>query len=522
VLETQTAPHGGRRHIRAGRLGGLDPVAWLMMLVPAAVAAVTGGDRLGQPALWRDEAATKEIAGRPISQILATLPHDDAEHGFYYILIHLTGTSSELALRLPSLIAMVVASACTALIAGRLADRAGGADQAGGSRSWLTGMVAGVLFAMAPSTVSYAQLARSYAIVTMCATIATLVLLKAVTQSGRGWWVAYGAVILLTGMFNLFGLLLALCHGVSLAVARRTGDLRRWLVAAVAAGVLLIPVAIGSYSQRGALNWMSQNPHWWRNFVVFLQSGPGSSRLAALAAVLALAGIAVEVTRAKGRLTLGPAAVAAPWLLVPPVLLLTVSQMRPVWDIRYVEFCVPAFAILIAWGLDGLARLAAASLRVPKLAWIPMVAATVAGLVAVAPAVATARSSRPDNLRAEAAIIARHARPGDVVIYFPVNDRIVSMPYPGPFEKLRDIALATPPAESDTLYGTDVTPAQLRERWVNVTRVWVVTSSEVNYFSTGRATPLDLEERRLIAGMRVIGHWRDGDTELILYSDATT
>ena len=63
--------------------------AWAAPLAAALTGLAAGGYRLGQPPLWRDEAATKEIAGRSVPQILATLPHDDAVHGAYYILIHL-------------------------------------------------------------------------------------------------------------------------------------------------------------------------------------------------------------------------------------------------------------------------------------------------------------------------------------------------------------------------------------------------------------------------------------------------
>ena len=123
-----------------------------------------------------------------------------------------------------------------------------------------------------------------------------------------------------------------------------------------------------------------------------------------------------------------------------------------------------------------------------------------------------------DNLELEARIIAANARPGDIVFYLPINDRIVSMPFPGPWRTLRDIALARSPVASDTLYGTDVSPAELLRRYTHVTRVWLVTSSEVSDEHWAEATPLDKEEARLIGVMRKIRTWRDSDTELTLYS----
>jgi hypothetical protein len=206
-----------------------------------------------------------------------------------------------------------------------------------------------------------------------------------------------------------------------------------------------------------------------------------------------------------------------------------------------VEFCLPALAICIAAGITGLWRLAASALgrlardgsasgqsasargAVALLACLPAAAAAVALAVALPPADAVVRqpSYRPDDLEHEAQIVAANYQPGDIVFFIPVNDRIVSMPFPGPWQKLRDIALADSPASSDTLYGTDVSPAELLKRYPHVTRVWVVSSSEVPeaaYLASAQATPLDREEFALVGAMRQLHRWRDGDTELTLYA----
>jgi mannosyltransferase len=157
------------------------------------------------------------------------------------------------------------------------------------------------------------------------------------------------------------------------------------------------------------------------------------------------------------------------------------------------------------------------------LACLPAVAVAVALAVALKPADAVVRQPgyRPDNLEREAHIIAANDKPGDIVFFIPINDRIVSMPFPGPWQKLRDIALATTPVASNSLYGTDVSPAELLKRFTHVTRVWVVSSSEVpepEYLGSAQATPLDREEFRLTGAMRKIHMWRDGDTDLTLYA----
>ena len=534
-----------RRHRgRNGRAPWSTLVDWSVPVGPAVLGFVAGAYHAGIPPLWRDEAATKAIAARPVGQILATMSHDDVVHCAYYLVVHVfirVIGSSNGALRLPSVLAMTIACAFTALIGQRLSGSAGRLVSAG------TGVTAGVVFALLPATIRYAQEARSYAIVTMMATVATYLLLRAVGDGGRRWWGGYGAAIFLTGLFNIFGLLLVVAHGLTLlAAGRRPGPAGRpglprppglplrWLGATLTATVLTLPVVILAYRQRNALSWMSSSEQVTRNVTALTRLWAGSAGLAW--PVFGLAALGVVVSVIAGGRDLTPGTVALPWLVAPPVILLAISTTHPVYDERYVEFCLPALAICVASGITWLWRLAATALRrsgpdgtgrgrpaLAGLAAVPAVIVAVALVVALAPADTAVRQpgSRPDNLELESAIIAANARPGDIVFYIPLNDRIVSMPFPDPWRTLRDIALATSPERSNSLYGTDVTPAELLTRFTRVTRVWVVTSSEVpeaKYLSSPQATALDRKEFRLVGARREVRTWRDGDTVLILYA----
>ena len=99
---------------------------WLVVALPALVELVVGGYRISGPSFWRDEAYTITGSQRPASAILAMIPHEDAFHGLYLLLMHpviaIWGTS-ETALRLPSLIAMCAAVGLTAALGRRLARR---------------------------------------------------------------------------------------------------------------------------------------------------------------------------------------------------------------------------------------------------------------------------------------------------------------------------------------------------------------------------------------------------------------
>ena len=397
--------------------------------------------------------------------------------------------------------------------------------------------------------IRYAQEARSYAIVTMLAAIATYLLLRAVDGGRPRWWAAYGAAVFVTGLFNIFGLLIVVAHGLTLlatgwgAPVGRRGRRGRygsdsasagvpkargrqllgvplgWLTAGLVAVVLLAPLAAMAYAQRNALSWLTATASVSRDAVALAHFWAGSPGL--VWPVFGLAALGVVASLIAGPRSLSPATVALPWLVAPPAILLAVSTTHPVYDERYVELCLPALAICVAAGITGLWRLAAIALG--QLACLPAVAAAAALAVALQPADAVVRqpSYRPDDLEYEAQIIAANDKPGDIVVFIPINDRIVSMPFPGPWRKLRDIALADSPVSSDTLYGTDVSPAELLKRFTHVTRVWVVSSSnipEATYLASAKATPLDKEEFALVGGMRQIHRWRDGDTELTLYA----
>ena len=59
---------------------------WLVVGLPALVELVVGGYRISGPSFWRDEAYTITGSQRPVSSILAMIPHEDAFHGLYLLL----------------------------------------------------------------------------------------------------------------------------------------------------------------------------------------------------------------------------------------------------------------------------------------------------------------------------------------------------------------------------------------------------------------------------------------------------
>jgi mannosyltransferase len=273
-----------------------------------------------------------------------------------------------------------------------------------------------------------------------------------------------------------------------------------------------------AFGQRGQISWMTR-PHF-QAIVVLAYNSAGSWRLIAPIFALAVGGLLAELVVDRGRQPLTPGVVAFPWMIGPAVILIGVSEIHPVYDERYVEYCLPALAILVAWGITWITRLATATpLGQAGIAWLPS-AVVIMGLLAllVTPdKIIRLSYARPDNFLAASTIVRHHEKPGDIILYVPANGRIISTAYPGPFKKLRDIALAASPLASATISGTEVSASVLQSRFVHVTRVWTVMGTNADG-STGAVTPTDEEKLDLIWGMKKIGQWWDGDTVLALYA----
>jgi mannosyltransferase len=490
---------------------------WVVVAVPAVAELVIGGYRLSGPALWRDEAYTIDASSRSSGEIFALLRHVDAVHGLYYLLMHLViavlGASAQ-AIRLPSLVAATVAASLTAVLGRRLARVAALPAPS------FTGMLAGVGLAALPQTTFYAQDARPYAMVMMCAVAATYLLVRAVADGRPGWWAGYCAALAVTGALNLFALLLVGAHALTLLTVWGRVRQWRWLAAVAAAALALSPVIYYGYLQRGAVGWLTKpGPHAIARLTA---SFAGSKTLAPLVAAIALCGVIGGWPRRGGR-ELTPAAVAVPWLLLPAAVLLAVSQIHPVYDARYVAFSLPALALLVAAGLSWLARAAARSPLAQagaRLAWAPAILIIIlVGALLVRPQWAVRQPhSRQDNSKV-AAIIAANERPGDAILYIPSRLRATKYPYTAVWARLRDIALARSPAASANLAGTQVSPAVLTQRFRGVDRAWLVTQRSVPHEALHRRKTQ--AELRLVGTMHLIGQWQVGPTVLRLYSRTT-
>jgi mannosyltransferase len=163
------APNAVADGKRAGELRDYNPGPLWMRVLPPVVTLLVMLAGVTVPSYWRDEAATLAAVQRPFGDMIRMLGNVDAVHGAYYFLawvvVRLFG-SGELALRLPSAIAMALAAGFVAALGRRIVS-----PQAG--------LAAGILFALVPDITLYGTDARSYALVTAMAAVASYVLVRA-------------------------------------------------------------------------------------------------------------------------------------------------------------------------------------------------------------------------------------------------------------------------------------------------------------------------------------------------------
>ncbi|MFE7357637.1 hypothetical protein ACFU8Q_31945 [Streptomyces sp. NPDC057543] len=406
-----------------------------------------------QHTLWRDEAATWQVARRSVADIWHMLGQVDAVHGLYYLLMHGLFEcfgSSTTTLRLPSVLAMSLAAACVAAIARRLAGQ-------------LVGLTAGLAFGLLPAVQFYLQEGRSYALIAMGAGISTLLLVTMLEGCRRRCrWTAYGGTVLVCALLNWLSLLILPAHLATLVwVKAERGIWGRWVGASAAAVAAALPLILFSRSQSEQVSWIP--PLSWHMLI-----GP--------VVLLLIGGIGALADRPRsGRLSV--AAVGLPLLAVPQIGLIGLSLVQPLFLDRYVLFSMLGLALLIGAALGAAVAALGKRFRWTS-AWLLPVAVVVA-VLALLPQLLAKRSpaSRVDDVLAVAADVRHLKKAGDAVVFIPAARRDTALVSPDDFAGLRDIALVESAAASGTLKGLEASPDQIRTDLLSQQRVLLVTDA---------------------------------------------
>jgi mannosyltransferase len=424
-------------------------------LAPALLTLALGLWRVSRPALWADELATWGAVRLSWSQLFSLLGNVDATVGPYYVLLKIWTTvagTSDLALRLPSVLTMAGAAALVAVLGARLAAAGSGRLARG------TGLLAGLLFAVVPATSRYGQEARPYAATVLLACAATLALIGLIERPGPLRALGYGACVLLLGTAHLIALVLIFGHAVPVLRARRQRRvLVAWLVPTGLALLALSPLAVLGLRQRAQISWIPALT--WQA----LLSVPETifSTAAVGGAVIVLAALALD--RRPGTVTL------LSWALVPAGVLALAGLVAHVFWARYLLFTVPAWVLLAALALG----------RLPV--WRAVLAALVIALLG-APTQVGVRdyAGHTHATSAAGAIIATHEQPGDALAVAlheapePWEARDLVARYVPAARRPADIFAVTPQRTDGKLAATECADLAACLDRANPPRIWVI------------------------------------------------
>ena len=476
------APHRAPR--RADRT--IATFDWVIIAIPAILAAVLGLIDVAGRSIGFDEGATVTIAAQHGSALGSAIAHDGGNMSGYYLLLHvLIGAfgNGELVIRLPSVIANAATAGITAAIALALFDRR-------------AAVASGVLCAVSLPLVFWAQSARGYALMVAFVAAAFLILavvsrprttLRSPRAEIRTWpWVAYVVVMTLATYSSYVAVLAVPAQLVILLPARRRRHLRALLTCVAVYALLCVPLFVLAVRRgSGQLFWVPRPTHKIELQVLEAVTSaglqPSFHRTATtipllILTLLALIVIAVWIARSWwrgcGEWGLG---VALAWLCVPVGITFCYSLIaQPLFQPRNVLMCVVAVALLLGAALThpGVPRIAGA-------------AALVALVALRALAVANSYGVSPEPWQQAAAYVQARARPGDCIAFYPLDGRMAFQYYIGARTSSDQRAPRSilPVARWGVVkpfverYDT-LTPPEIATRGAGCRRMWFVSSHE--------------------------------------------
>lgn len=403
------------------------------------------------PSFWDDEIATISAARRSPAELLLLLQSVDAVHGLYYLFMHYWTSLfgfSEVAMRMPSALAVGLACAGTTMIGRKLGSPA-------------AGVAAGLVLAFLPRMVWAGTEARQSAFTALLAVALTLLLLRAWESNRILDWVLYGLCAVVGVWMFMFFALAVVAHVVAAVVLRRR--VPGMLAASAVAGTAVLPFLLYALGQKAQVDWI-QNRSLAQTLMTAAvkqffygddrptNNAPPQWILASVLLLgiieIALVAWGIWVSWRQGRhgtlIVLGLSMV-----IIPALGLLLVSVLtQPVYVARYLTFTAPAFALLVGLGI--------AQIPVRK-EWLRRWAMAAVVLCSLVPqlTIKSVVNEPADTERRVASMLgAQLPRPAAVVFGEPYL-RDLALAYPEHFTGVADLSLAKAPAESGTLWGVN-------------------------------------------------------------------
>ncbi len=480
MTSTVSAPARPRRLELGSSRVALSAVRWQAVTGGLFAAAVSAAGSW-IPSFWGDEGASVMSAERSWPQLFVLLGHVDAVHGSYYALLHvwirLFG-ASELSARTPSALAVGAAAAGVVVLV----------------RRFVSPRVAGIsvlLFAVLPRVTYMGEEARSQALSAAAAVWATVAFVHALERGGRRAWLGYAVVLAAADYVFLYTGLVAVAHACALLLSgspRRT--LARWAAATGLALALSAPLVYWSFRERSQVAFLETldvaDPQ-----TMLVSPWFGSIPLAVLGwPAVGVAGWrilrAVRSRSERGRRDGGARArragippdlgtLALAGTIVPPAIVLLVNVVHADFTSRYLSFCTPFVAILLALAVAA----------VPSRALAAALTAALVGtsLVTYAEQRTPYAKDGGSDWSAVASEVGAHGRPGDAVVFdervkADRRPRVAEHLYPDDFAGLLDVTLRTPYERTTGLWDRVRPLSAARAELASVPRVWVLRAKQ--------------------------------------------
>lgn len=486
MVDTATQRVAGIVHVGERRTVG---VIALGAGVLATAVSATGS---WIPSLWGDEAASLLSAQRSFGSLFMMLGHVDAVHGLYYVLLHfwvaVAGTSP-FAVRLPSAFAVGAAAAAVAWMCGRMS-------------SARLAILVGVVAAFLPRLTYAGEETRAYAFdAAVCAILMAVVAEIALrARRSRRLWAGYAALLVLATYLFLYDILIAVAVGAFLLLTPSARHhTRAWLIATAAAVTACLPIVVFALLERAQISYLATRievspasllEQMWFGSVAFAIVGWSCILIAVVDLVfrrftgrrLAKTG-AIPGAAARSAARPDIVVLALCWLVLPAGILIASTPVVEGFTARYATFAAPAAAVLIACGIDRLARHR----------WMAVAATTIV-VVAAVPVWAAQRGAYAMNesdWNEIAATVQAHAIPGDGIVFDEGvrpsrRTRLAMNTDPAAFSAVKDVALESPYRDNGTWHDTAYSVAEAADlgRFHDVNRVWVVEYATARHTDT--------------------------------------
>lgn len=365
----------------------------LLPFLGPALALVLGLVALGHRSLDADEAATVAAAQGAFSDVVERALSDDPARAGYLALLQpvVARNDAELWIRLPSVLATVVAAIAVYRLGRRLAGRQAGA-------------AASIVLALTVGVVEISRAVGPLALALAAMLLSSALFARAVERGNAVWWAVYAVSAALLPLTHPIAASALVAQLAALVVARRVVDLR---LAIPAAGVAVLEsslfLAAGVLDRADAVD--GAGPLELGDIAVGMGRGLGWN---AIVAALGVWGLITLHRRSEGRDGAWKVVLVGCLALVPLAAVLAAGVVLPVYPRTALVVCaggaslaagiglvaVPGarerIAVAAAAGVVGIATLAAAAVRDPAEDWrraaeLVRVGSTPRGTVVVLP-----------------------------------------------------------------------------------------------------------------------------------------